>query len=297
MDYVNYGEVFKSLVYIYGNIFSNFTLGAILAQIQLMMAIKTIYIILSMVFPIEGLVNGIFKPFTMLHQMFHAHAAKKINNSHRDEQGRPKQHIRMNVSLGDSSLRNREYTNLSFMISNASDLTIRELSYFANASTAPSFVMILLIISVGPLMQTFWFTLLHFYILTGIILCLMPSKADSKLIFNYVLIKSELSPWYAYNTLLVFIASAGSYAMKYYYEDWYPAYWFVEPLLMGIWTVMCYVVLFAFIVAISDERKLFPDKEKDRKMYYESEEWQEEQGNIKWTPEELDVLNELDSSL
>ena len=190
MQQIDLFQVFSSMVFVYGHIFSNFTLDSIIAQIQLLLTIKTIYFVLSMFLPIEGLVNTIFSPFTYMHQLFHAHAAKKLNKKYRDEYGRPKGQVNANISLGGSSIRNKEYSNFSFMINNKGDLTIRDVMYFANSSSAPAFVMLLAIVSVGPLMQDFILIIIHLYVVCGITLCLMPSKADYKLIVNFIVLKT-----------------------------------------------------------------------------------------------------------
>lgn len=286
MQNINPSGVFGSMVFVYANIFSNFTLDAIIAQMQLIMLIKTIYFILSSILPIDGIVNAIFSPFAFIHEIFHAHAAKKLNNKYRDDQGRPKSYIRMNASLGKNTIRGGEYSNISFMISNESAMTIKDVMYFANSSTVPSFVAILVIVSVGPLMQNFWFAILHFYILCGIVICLMPSKADSKLIMNYIIIRTEISPWYVVNIIFVFLLTAGTYGMKYMYLNYYPPLWVVEPILMGIWSVVCYLLLLGIIIMLTEEKKMFTDK----RTYTFSNE------KIEWTEEELDLLNELETS-
>lgn len=286
MQTIDIGQVFTSAIYVYASIFSNFSLNSILAQIQLIMLIKTIYFILSSFLPIEGLVNVIFSPFTYIHELFHAHAAKKLNNKYRDENGSPRLFIRMNTSLAKSSFRGQEYSNVSFMISNQSAMTIRDVAYFANSSTVPSFVMLLVIVSVGPLMQQFVFAIIHLYILCGITLCLMPSKADSKLIVNYILIRTEISGWYLINIIIVFLLTASTYGLKYYMLGYYPAYWYIEPLLMGIWSVLCYLLIFGLIVMFTEEKKLFPQKR--RRM--------EEQQSYQMTDEEVELLNELEMS-
>ena len=284
MQAIDFGQVFGSMVFIYSNIFSNFSLDSIIAQMQLIMLIKTIYFLLSAFLPIEGLVNTIFSPFSYIHQIFHAHAAKKLNNKYRDESGRPRSFIRMNASLGNASFRSKEYSNVSFMISNESAMTIRDVMYFANSSTVPSFVMLLAIVSVGPLMQDFTFAIIHFYILCGIVLCLMPSKADSKLIINYILIRTEISGWYIINIFIVFILSAGTYALKYYYLGYFPPFWVVEPLLMGIWSAIAYLMLFGILVTLTEEKKLFPYKRNYVRPVQEDY----------LTEEEQEILNEID---
>ena len=278
--------VLSSMVLVYANIFSNFSLDSILAQIQLLVIIKTVYFLLSSFLPIEGIVNTIFGPFTYMHQRFHAHAAKKLNHKYRDDFGRSKNPVRMNVSLGDSSIRSREYSNLSYMLNNTSELTIRDVMYFANASTVPAFVMLLVIVSMGPLMQTFIFAVIHLYIVCGITLCLMPSKADSKLITNFIVIRTELSAWYVVNVFITFSLSATLYGVKYMYIDYYPAFWFVEPILMGIWSVICYLFLFSLIILLTEERKVFGTREgyKDKAEGY------------MMTDEEKLLLAELDRS-
>ena len=281
---IDFGGVFNSAVFIYANIFSNFSIDSLLAQMQLIMLIKTIYFILSSFLPIEGFVNTIFSPFSYIHQIFHAHAAKKLNNKYRDETGRPISFIRMNASLGNASFRSKEYSNVSFMISNESAMTIRDVMYFANSSTVPSFVMILAIVSVGPLMQEFFFAIIHFYILCGIVLCLMPSKADSKLIINYILIRTEISGWYIINIFIVFILTAGTYSLKYYYLNYFPPYWVVEPLLMGVWSVVMYLLFFGIIVTMTEEKRLFPVK----KGFV-----RQSQDEV-LTEEEQELLNEID---
>ncbi len=286
MQTIDFGQVFTSAIYVYASIFSNFSLNSVLAQIQLIMLIKTVYFILSSFLPIEGLVNVIFSPFTYIHEIFHAHAAKKLNNKYRDENGSPRLFIRMNASLAKSSFRGQEYSNVSFMISNQSAMTIRDVAYFANSSTVPSFVMLLVIVSVGPLMQQFIFAIIHLYILCGITLCLMPSKADSKLIVNYILIRTEISGWYVINIIIVFLLTASTYGLKYYMLGYYPAYWYVEPILMGIWSIMCYLLIFGLIVMFTEEKKLFPQQPKRI----------EEQKGYQMTDEELELLNELELS-
>ena len=286
MQGLDIGGIFSSMIFVYANIFSNFTLDSILAQIQLIMLIKTLYIILSSFLPIEGLANTLFAPFSFLHQIFHAHAAKKLNNKYRDEQGRPRSFIRMNASLGNTSFRSQEYSNVSFMISNESAMTIRDVTYFANSSTVPSFVAILVMVSVGPLMQEFWFAVIHLYILCGITICLMPSKADSKLILIYIIIRTEISAWYVVNIFLVFILTAGTYGLKYYYLNYYPPYWIVEPILMGIWSVLCYLLLFGIIIMFTEEKKIFSTK---RKYLFSNE-------KVSWSEEEQELLNDIESS-
>ena len=242
--------------------------------------------ILSSFLPIEGLANTLFAPFSFLHQIFHAHAAKKLNNKYRDDQGRPRSFIRMNASLGNTSFRSQEYSNVSFMISNESAMTIRDVSYFANASTVPSFVAILVMVSVGPLMQDFWFAVIHLYVLCGIVICLMPSKADSKLIMNYIIIRTEISAWYVVNIFLVFMLTAGTYGLKYYYLNYYPPYWIVEPILMGIWSVICYLLLFGILIMFTEEKKIFPMK---RTYTFRNEQ-------VSWTEEEQELLNDIETS-
>ena len=280
---IDIGQVFTSAVLVYAGIFSNFSLNSILAQIQLIMIIKTVYILLSSFLPIEGLVNTIFAPFSYVHEIFHAHAAKKLNNKYRDENGSPRMYIRMNTSLAKTSFRGQEYSNVSFMISNQSAMTIRDVSYFANSSTVPAFVMLLVIVSVGPLMQQFVFAIIHFYILCGITLCLMPSKADSKLVINYILIRTEISGWYLINLILVFLLTSSTYGLKYYMLGYYPSFWWVEPILMGIWSLLCYLLLFGLIIMFTEEKKLFPQKKRVI----------DERGFV-MTDEELELLQELD---
>jgi len=260
MQAIDFGQILNSAIFTYSQIFSNFSINSILAQIQLIMIIKTVYFILSSFLPIEGIVSTIFTPFSYLHEIFHAHAAKKLNNKYRSEDSRAQTPIRITTSLGKSTSSSSEYSNISFFMSNASVLTIRDVSYFANSSTVPSFVMLIAIISVGPLMQQFVFAIIHFYILCGITLCLMPSKADSKLIVNYIIVKTEISAWYIVNIFLVFILAAGTYAGKYYYLGYYPAFWYVEPLLMGIWSAMCYILLLGLIIMFTEEKKFTAKK-------------------------------------
>ena len=76
----------------------------------------------------------------------------------------------------------------------------------------------------------------------------MPSKADSKLIVNYIIVRTEISAWFIVNIFLVFILAAGTYAGKYYYLGYYPSFWYAEPLLMGIWSAMCYLLLVGLII-------------------------------------------------
>jgi hypothetical protein len=80
MQTINVPELFNSMIFVYSNIFSNFTLEAILAQMQLIMLIKTVHFILTAFLPIDGIIQTIFSPFVYVHQIFHAHAAKKLNN-------------------------------------------------------------------------------------------------------------------------------------------------------------------------------------------------------------------------
>ena len=225
MQQIDLFQVFSSMVFVYGHIFSNFTLDSILAQIQLLLTIKTMYVLLSMFLPIKGLVNAIFSPFSYMHQLFHASAAKKLNKKYTDNYGRPKGQINTNISLGGSSLRHQEYSNFAFMINTKGDLTLRDVMYFANSSSAPAFVMLLAIVSVGPLMQDFLLILIHLYVVCGITICLMPSTSDSKLIVNYIVLRTSISSWYVSNIFIVFFLSLGVYALKYYYLGYYPPYW------------------------------------------------------------------------
>lgn len=39
--------------------------------------------------------------------------------------------------------------------------------------------------------------------------------------------------------------------------DYYPAFWFVEPFLMGIWSVLCYVSLLSFLIMFTEEPQLY----------------------------------------
>lgn len=268
MQALDLGQLFASMIFTYSQIFSNFSINSILAQIQLIMIIKTVYIVLSSILPIDGIVQTIFSPFVYIHQIFHAHAAKKLNNKYRGDDGNNQTPIRITTSLGKSTWSSSEYSNISFFMSNSSVLTIRDVSYFANSSTVPAFVMLIAIVSVGPLMQQFVFAIIHLYILCGITLCLMPSKADSKLVINYIIIKTEISAWYIINIFIVFILAAGTYAGKYYYLGYYPSFWFVEPLLMGIWSSMCYLLLLGIIIMFTEERKFTTKK---RAYYFQNE--------------------------
>ena len=88
----------------------------------------------------------------------------------------------------------------------------------------------------------------------------MPSKADSKLIMNYIIIRTEISAWYVINIFLVFIVTAGTYALKYQYLGYYPDFWYIEPLLMGIWSAIMYLLFLGFILMMTEEKKVFPKK-------------------------------------
>ena len=39
--------------------------------------------------------------------------------------------------------------------------------------------------------------------------------------------------------------------------DYYPAFWFVEPFLMGIWSVLCYIFLLSMVVMLTEERQRY----------------------------------------
>ena len=112
----------------------------------------------------------------------------------------------------------------------------------------------------------------------------MPSKADSKLIVNYILIRTDISGWYVINIIIVFLLTASTYAMKYYFLGYYPAYWYVEPLLMGIWSVISYLILFGLIVMFTEEKKIFPKKRRNI----------HQDGGYSMTEEEVELLNELE---
>ena len=283
MQQIDIGGVLSSMVFVYAQIFSNFSLNSIMAQIILIVIIKTIYIVVSSFLQIAGSVSAIFAACAYMHQIFHAHAAKKLNNKYTDEFGRSSNPVRISTSLGDSSIRSKEYSNLSFMINNSSTLTTRDIAYFANSSSVPAFVMLLVIVSVGPLMQQFFFAILHFYILCGIVLCLMPSKADSKLITNFILMRTEISGWYVVDTFLVFLLAAGTYGLKYQYLNYYPSFWFVEPILMGIWSVMCYMFFLSMVLLLTTEKKVSLEKNRYRNITNEAD----------WTEEETKLFNEL----
>lgn len=300
--------IVSSAIFVYANIFSNFSLDSILAQIQLIVIIKTVYFVVSSLLPIQGIVNTIFQPFTYMHKIFHVHAAKKLNEKHRDETGRPGKEIRMNLSLGDSSIRNEEYSNISFMVNGAGDMSIRDIMYFANSSTVPAFVMLLAIVSLGPLMQTLLFALIHLYIVCGITLCLMPSKADSRLITNFILVKTQISAWYVANIFIVFFLSASCYGLKYYYMDYYPSFWFVEPFLMGIWSVLCYVFLLSLVIMLTEEPELYrkeeykpedleklPLSQEDRLKLNRLFKRRDERVRLTAATNEFDMLSELES--
>jgi hypothetical protein len=117
-------------------------------------------------------------------------------------------------------------------------------------------------------MQEFIFAVIHFYIVCGITLCLMPSKADSSLIINYIIIKTEISAWYVINIFLVFMLSASLYGLKYYYLGYYPDYWYVEPFLMGIWSSICYFILLSLVIIFTEEKKIHPAK---KQFYMDNE--------------------------
>jgi hypothetical protein len=140
--------------------------------------------------------------------------------------------------------------------------------YFANSSTIPSFVALLFIVSVGPLMQEFIFAEIHLYIVCWITLCLLPSKADSKLIINFIIVRTEISAWYVINIFLVFLLAASAYSLKYYYLGYYPNYWYIEPVLMGIWSSICYLILFGLVIMFTEEKRIHPAK---RQFYLERE--------------------------
>jgi hypothetical protein len=115
MQTINVPELFNSMIFVYSNIFSNFTLEAILAQMQLIMLIKTVHFILTAFLPIDGLIQTLFSPFVYVHQIFHAHAAKKLNNKYKSDSGYNPGLIRMATSLGYSTYRKSEYSNISFL--------------------------------------------------------------------------------------------------------------------------------------------------------------------------------------
>ena len=261
MQDINILGVLNSMVFVYSNIFSNFTLDSLLAQMQLIMLIKTVYIIITSLLPIEGIIQPFFTPFTYLHQMFHAHAAKKLNNKYRGEDGRNSGLVRISTNLGYSTWNKSEYSGMSFFFSNSSVLTTRDISYFANSSMAPSLIALVVIVSVGPLMQQFFFAIIHFYILCGITLFLMPSKADSKLIMNYIIVRTEISSWYIINIVFVFLITSSTYALKYQFLGYYPNYWYIEPILMGIWSSICYIVLLMFILMMTEEKSVFKNRQ------------------------------------
>ena len=77
---------------------------------------------------------------------------------------------------------------------------------------------------------------------------------------------------------------AGTYALKYTYMNYYPPYWIVEPILMGIWSALCYLLLFGIIVMFTNEQKIITPK----RSYFMNNE------QMSWTDEEQELLNEIE---
>ena len=88
------------------------------------------------------------------------------------------------------------------------------------------------------------------------------------------------------NIFLVFMLTAGTYGLKYYYLNYYPPYWIVEPILMGIWSVICYLLLFGILIMFTEEKKIFPMK---RTYTFRNE-------RVNWTEEEQELLNDIETS-
>jgi fucose 4-O-acetylase-like acetyltransferase len=124
----------------------------------------------------------------------------------------------------------------------------------------------------------------------------MPSKADSKLITNFILIRTEISPWYIINMFLLFLVAAGTYGLKYYYLDYFPNYWIIEPITMGIWSVICYLFIFSLIVSLSNEKKLFPLRKKNDYQYLKELNVALENDKYKSQTEDQEYMNDLDTA-
>ena len=55
---------------------------------------------------------------------------------------------------------------------------------------------------------------------------------------------------------------------------------------MGIWSVLCYLLLFGIIIMFTEEKKIFSTK---RKYLFSNE-------KVSWSEEEQELLNDIESS-
>ena len=252
------GIAYKSLL---GNFLSNF-----LTTIFLIILIRIIYSLVSGIFPgVKNLVYTVFKPFRLLHIWFHIQAAKEVNEQYSIDNPNHGKKTNFSVLFSTGVGANSEHSFISFATTD--DFTTKDAIAIARAPLMPALVMLLGLILIGPLMTEGIFIFIHLYFLIGVTLVMFPSGHDNMFIFNTILTKSKLSAWYMVMPFVAFALTATIYTVKYDLLGVYPAFWWVEPFVMGLYSGWLYLVLLATVVWLNsrNEEKAKADQAKELK--------------------------------
>lgn len=234
---------------VYSGFLSNF-ISNLLGTIFLIILIRIIYELVSTIFPgIKGLVYTLFKPFRLLHIWFHIQAAKNINEKKGNEKNKATDFsVLFSTGMGSNS----EQSLISVV--STKNFTIKDAITIAKAPLMPSLVMLIFLILIGPIMNEGIFIFIHLYFLLGITLVMLPSGHDNLFVFNTILTKVNLSAWYFIFPFISFSLTTALYTYKYQILNSYPPFWWVEPLVMGLYSSWLYLILLAGVIWFTGEK-------------------------------------------
>ena len=239
-------DTINDLGTVYSGFLSNF-LSNFLTTIFLIFLIRIVYEIVTMIFPgVKNLVYTIFKPFRLLHIWFHIQAAKNVNAKHR--KNNPNQRKKADFSVLFSTGMGPGSERSIISIASTDEFTTKDAIAIAKAPMLPALVMLLFLILIGPLMSEGIFVFIHFYFLIGITLVMLPSGHDNLFVFNTILTKTTLSAWYLIFPFISFSLTAMLYSFKYELLNSYPSFWWIEPLVMGLYSTWLYLILLTLVV-------------------------------------------------
>ena len=222
----------------------------LLETIFWLLVIRQVYELLGAIFPfIKGLANTIFIPFRVLHVWFHVQAVKNLN-SNRKKLGRKSNtdQISLGLAFRTGLGIGKEGSSLNIFSVLNNDLEIREAMYIANAPTLPGFALLIATALAGPLMTASILPIIHLYLILGISIALLPSSSDTLYIINTIIVKTKISVWYIVFIPIIFFISAGIYSLKYEIIGYYPEFWWLEPVIMGVWSAWVYILLLSFVI-------------------------------------------------
>lgn len=243
---------FLDLLQQYGTLLSG-TWNNLLNTVFLLIAARIIYeLVASLLPPVRNIAKLIFSPFHLLHVWFQIQIVKNINKR-RELQGLSRnQRLSVGISFQTGFGTVNDESSIIISSNGISNLSVREAIAIVNAPILPALAVIMACVLLGPLVKTPIFLAIHLYLLLGALIALMPSRDDHFFVLNTLITKTTISPWYFVYTLVTFFGSVWLYTWKYdEILGVHPDFWWIEPLVMGIFSSWVYLMLLAAVVAFT----------------------------------------------